>query len=791
LDFFGGNAFTRRISSRHIKELTGIIIMILAAGITAATVPAPVKKSFADDGVFELNSNFVQRAPDGKSLLVDTTAGDANWKYLLRTRPGVLQPSRNYQVTFRCRVENPKEFFHILCRPLNIASCDYDTLRTSDGFSTNFKTVQLKFSSGVSRQPPAFQIHTLGKMRGELTDFHLTETTPDKYFPVGRKGTSVWNGNWGTLPTGAKEFQVDLPNNPSGTTVNAADFGVNADQENNTAALIRAIQFCKKTGAARLKLAPGVYRVVATEPVNFAGMHDFEFDGGGATLVYYGNPKWDAPCFLLENCERIAIRNLNFDWDWKNDPLSSIVKVEDVGPEHVDFRFIHYQRFPQRNVAVLLASNYDPAALAVGIENGITFGWHVGPQPKHEWLSDNLLRVHASGFQKGQCYRLQHRYYGGFCMLMKSNRHLTLEDVNIYSCYGMGIVVRGTQKYWQFRRVRITPPTGKPERVISCTADHYHVGYSCGFFKMEDCEFGYGGDDCVNAHDSSIMGRKSGPRTITTINCSPGRISAVDINDPLEVRNADFSPTGFTAPRKAVKTIDATKGIYELQFDRLLPEPSNKDGVFVIFNRKYQTRNVIIRNCYFHDNRCRGVLILCDDVTLENNRFKHNGLGAMQLETGYIFRAWSEGYGVKNVVVRNNVFDSVNSAEWGSDGWSRDIYIGAYIGDATNSQRTSYPILSDILFENNRFTNSFGLVAFIGSGDNIIFRNNIIENTVKRRFPLPYRGDFFVTNASNVKIVNNRWIASPYVPHPGIYAAPNGVKNLVTGGNFILPIKTK
>jgi len=67
-----------------------------------------------------------------------------------------------------------------------------------------------------------------------------------------------------------------------------------------------------------------------------------------------------------------------------------------------------------------------------------------------------------------------------------------------------------------------------------------------------------------------------------------------------------------------------------------------------------------------------------------------------------------------------------------------------------------------------------------------VFRDNTFENPGPRKFPASYRAGFYVTHAENVKIVNNRWIASPYVPHPGVYAEPGTVKGLVTGGNRVV-----
>ncbi len=729
------------------------------------------------DTLFEINKHFVRHSADGKTLLVDTT-GNTGWTWLLKTKRGVLKPNKYYRAEFQC-----KGMFHVLCRPLNVNHGDQDTLRLNvSGTAAGEKLV---FNSGYTPNA-SFQIHVFKEMKGEIAGFKLTQTGFDQFIPV-QSNAVPWQGELKNVPTGAKEFEVELPENSSGATILAADFGVNAGSADNTAALNRAVEHCRKTGAAKLKLDPGTYRMFAANPVAFTGMKDFEFDGRGATLVYSGEPPWDTPCFLVKDCERIALRNVNFDWDWTNDPLASIVRVERADNKTVDFRFVEYETFPRRDVNVMFLCNYDPKARSIGIPNGfnMAFAPAGGSNRSGEWLSGNLLRIKhgdARMFKPNQYFRMMHRYYGGFAVVMDSNRHLTLEDVNIYSCYGMALIVRGRQKYWQFRRVRVAPPPGVPRRPASCTADHYHIAQSCGFFKMEDCEFGYGNDDCVNLHDSAFFARKTGEKTIRTVkresgsrNCRPG--------DLLELRNSDFSPTGFKAPIKVVRPIDEAKGIIDFEFDQPVPEASQEDGVLLGFNREYGCRNIIFRNNYFHHNRARGVLLMGEDITLENNRFVRNEQGAINIETGFS-TAWSEGYGARNIVVRNNTFDTVNPLNLVKVGGKvHDILISTY---GTRNGVKPYPILSDILFEGNTFKNSFGMIASIHSAHNVIFRNNTFLNSSAATKSLPYRAGFYVTNgATNVKIINNRWVASPYVPKPGVYAEPDAAPNLVIGGNTV------
>lgn len=767
---------------------------VCLSALPATAADTRIMTDFTDSTQFVLNSEHSKLVDDGKTLLIDSRglSADAVWTWQLRTTPGLLKPGTNYVVRFRCRVIDPlpeERCLHFLSRPFSYEGPEHDTLRRNIVAAQPEQIQKMAFRTGTAIDDYAFQLHTLRRIQAEISDFSIEEGSGEDFTAVTADAVP-YTGDMGVLPTGAKEFTVERPQPKAGAaTVRAADFGFSEDAEDNIAALNKAIKHCQETGAAVLELAPGTYRMTADEEVVFDKMSDFTLDGKGAKLVFL---KKRGSNFVLRSCERVVLRDFSFDWDWSVDPLASVVEVVGVGEKTVDFKFVEYERFPRRDVRVAIVSSFDPETRSVGIEGGFDRGFEfiVGRNPKPEtaWLSDNVLRVAASNntvFQPGQLFRMQHYYYDRNGIAMSSNRHLTIEDVHIYSCTGHAFVVSGTQQYWQFLRVRIAAPADDPRRVITCTADHCHIAQSRGFFKMEECEFSLGADDCLNVHDNSGFARKTGTHTVTTQNVrgigaySPGTI--------VELRQGDYSPSGFRSAVTGTKPVDASKGIHEISFADPVPEQLF-DG-FVMFNWTYDSRNVIIRNCFFHDNRARGLLLLGRDITVENNTFRHNEMGAIKIETGYTFNVWSEGYGVSNVVIRNNRFDTVNPRDVGNDGKARDIYIGVYMKSDPSAERTLYPILSDLLFEGNTFVDTFGLIAFISSAGNVTFRDNVFVNNTPRRKPLPFRAGFFVTHATDVRIVNNRYVASPLVSAPGVFSDPDTVKGLVVAGNRIVSEK--
>ena len=298
---------------------------------------------------------------------------------------------------------------------------------------------------------------------------------------------------------------------------------------------------------------------------------------------------------------------------------------------------------------------------------------------------------------------------------------------------------------------------------------------------MEGCEFSLGGDDCLNVHDLSGFAFKTGPNTLTTKNMSIGYYRE---GDPIEFRNDDYSPAGgktYSLKSKVDPGQRTKPG--QLVFEEALPE--QKTSGFILFNKRFHSDNVIVRDCYFHDNRARGLLLLAKNVTIENNRFFHNQMGAIKIETGYTFNVWSEGYGASNIVIRNNVFDSVNPMDAYPNEKLCAIYMSVYLKSDPSQEKTFFPILNDILVEKNRFLNIPGVFAYVCSAGNVILRDNLVENPLTRKENFSFRGGVGTSYSSNLIVINNRWLRSPYMAKPGLFADPETTGAVIFEGNQI------
>ena len=723
-------------------------------------------------------------------LVVDSTGAghDFPWhRYALESRDGSFVPGHRYEVRFRAKVEGgaKNSFLYALIRPAAEPSDRLDAGRLSiHPTNGEWKEVSLQVED-VERTDLRLQIHGYNRLRAEVADIRIVERPPLAFVPATAVCTNgIVSVTPSFTPTGAQEFDVEMPRATGGCVLEAADFGVAESNPDNLPALKAALAAAKERKAARLVLKKGVYRLTTNEALTLEGLSDFTFDGGDSTFISH---RRSAAFMYVNECTRVRVANFKVDWDWAREPLASLVRVAAVQKDSYDLEFVDYPDFPCKESHLVILSAFDPKTRSVGLEDGITraidFRRTNKPDAYRTWLAPNRVRVKQApaGIAPGQLYRLQHYYYQMNGVNMRSNAHLRLENVTILSTPGHAFLICGTQHHTLFDHVDIVAPKDDRRRIITCTADHLHMAQSRGYLKLDHCEFSLGADDILNMHDCSGFARRNDVHTIRTQNARAyGRLPK---GTKVELRHGDYSPTGFTGTVREIKTVDAKGAVYDITFEEEVPEQTT-DG-FVMFDKTYDTQNVIVRNGYFHDNRARGLLILARNVTVENNVFRHQEMGAIKIETGYTFNVWSEGYGVSNVVIRGNLFDNVNPSGSNAGHGRRSIYSGIYLRTDPSSDTTGFPIIRDLLLEGNTFLDTCGVVGWFSSAHNVTVRKNVFEDPTPRRKEMDYRSQFRLVNAHDVRIVDNEWRVSPNVKAPGVVFDPENCANILFVGNRV------
>jgi Right handed beta helix region len=729
--------------------------------------PAQIKECY-------LNSRYASvtttKSINGKaSLIIDTSSSSSEWNTCFKTPPGLLKGGGNYIIDFKCRNLSiaPGSYLFFMIKPFDDKS-NYPyvgrVVFRSPDIERSFR-VSFHLPMGVENY--SFLVGTRNKAIALVDDIRILRggflsAQDDK------KPFSVLN-----IPTGCTEFQVELPKPKNSLSVSVAEFGAKPDKPDNTQAFNDAIKHCKESGISRLTVPKGIYRFNSEVSVHFEKLKDFEFDGQESTFVFHKRKKRGI-LMKIYNCKKVLFKNFNIDWDWDKNPLASFVKVVgvDSSGDYADFKFVNYKSFPKRNIRVADIHQMDIATMSVGCEDAGRAFFEVFPErdlaPKTEWLSSNVLRVHSDSnrnrfnkFKVGALFLMRHYSYDMYGILTRSNVHLTLSDVNIYSCPGTAIRAQGEQHHWQLLNVNVKKPPYDTTRPITSTCDGLHVEQSLGYLKLDGCEFSFTGDDCINVHDSAGVGVKSGPNVITAPKITTSMAQTLDIGNLIELRNPDYSPTGFASKIVSKKVF---KSGYKITFEN--PLPKQKGEVFIMFNRRFDSSNIIIRNCSFRNHRARGILLYSNNITVEDNSFFHDERSAIMIMTGYSY-AWAEGYGASNIVIRNNSFDTVGLIR--ERELSPVIYISAFLKTDPSAEKTQYPIFHDILIKENKFINCPGAIVYASSVKNLIVCDNTIMNSFHRKTNFSYSGAVGTAYSSEIYVTNNNWIKSQLMPRPGLF----------------------
>lgn len=532
----------------------------------------------------------------------------------------------------------------------------------------------------------------------------------------------------------------------AGSTASADRFGMRTDVTDNHEAIMRAIDYCRSNDIRRLDISKGIYRFSMSNAIVIYGFTNFRIYAHGSTFIFTPTPV-KKQYIQISACVRFALEDLILDWDWSVEPIASFVSVAavDAGARSVDLLF--QDKHPSLGDDIVI-TDLEPLHPERMTPDQRYFVILPGMGPKgftdKKWVSPTVLRLTASPslaefsrIRTNAVYRIRHFKYGGGGVRVNDCSDFTISNVTVYGCIGFGFHVAGDVHHFRFNGCRVMVPPGS-KRPISSSADHFHMTSAQGNFIIEGCEFAHGGDDIINIHTTSalITGIVDG----TTLEARVNGPTLMRTGDSVEFRAPDYSPTGASLSVIASEYSEASR-IARIRFSGTLPPSVQVNGI--IFNRRYFTDNFIIRNNYFHDNRGRGILLEGSGGIIESNHFARHTGGAISVET-VITSGWREGYGVTNIIVRNNRFE--------------DCPFISYRSLTADGTATPYPIFSDHLYEGNTFVNLHPsrYLFDIVSARNIVIRGNSIESPPMAGEDA-MRSGIRLRSTTNVSIVRNHW----------------------------------
>ena len=738
--------------------------------------------------------NVVTDDAVGEKLVIDTTGTRTVWFGAFKTSEKWFEPGGQYEISFNLKfLEIPDgSYLLLLMRPFDSTNghsdCAFEEVYPwtvpADG-RVRFR-VKIPATGNIHQ---AFQIHTFRQVKAEVWNLTI-EKLVREFQPITQDFT-LGTACAKPLPTGSEPFTVEQPrtDSPKAHVYNVREFGVTPDSPDNSKALQDAFGKVRHTGPVRFVFDKGVYRFGDGAQLNIDSMEDIELEGNGSTLLFY---KTRGKHFTIGHCNRIAFRNMTIDWDWEQSPLASRVtvleKAEDDG--WTTLRFDDYREFPKKDVRIadIRKVTRDNDFMPPGGAYNLSFEFHKGQGdiPRTEWIAPNVLKVTSSpGKFKplvvGDRMLMRHYVYDMNAFNIINDRHLTLENVHLVSVPGMGILVSGITEYLKISGCSVHPAKGST-RPIAATADAIHFVMSCGHFLLENTVLGGGGDDTLNIHDASAFGT---PHTATSLMMRNIRFQPGNYfwkGNEIEFMNADFSPTGFKAKIVETKRVDPVNGKWEYVFDRELPRPAA--GGFLLYNRRYGTKNVIVRNNTF-ERFPRGILLMAENVTIENNDFDLGMAAAIKIETGYTMKVWSEGNGAGNIVIRGNRFHQVNTMGRYDYEGRPDIYISTYRVTDPSMVKSDYPALHDILIEDNRFDAVTGSPVFMASAGNVTIRRNVFDMRGTSPRPEAMRGAIAAVSTTGVVISDNTWMLPKEGAVAGFSFERSSVKDVVIKGNTV------
>jgi polygalacturonase len=162
--------------------------------------------------------------------------------------------------------------------------------------------------------------------------------------------------------------------------------------------------------------------------------------------------------------------------------------------------------------------------------------------------------------------------------------------------------------------------------------------------------------------------------------------------------------------------------------------------------------DLTIRGCKMGLNRARGVLVSTPGkVLIENNVFDNPG--AAILIEGSDASFWFESGRVKDVTIKNNLFNNCLIAPWGAAVVAATAWMSREKGFTEYFHR-------NIKIINNRFVTFHNKILAAGMVSGIVISDNIIEKSTEYPAPESFGidGALTFTDCENITVENNKII---------------------------------
>lgn len=477
---------------------------------------------------------------------------------------------------------------------------------------------------------------------------------------------------------------------------------------------------------------------------DLSGMKNFEIDGNGATLLFSG---FVSP-FLISNAIGITIKNLSIDYVRTFHSEGIIqqsgkgwldVKIDKEYPYILEenqliFKDMHNVTYPYTSLLEFDAVKRETAFMAKDYWINST------ESIRAEKLENGNVRIFKDNLEgtSGNVMVFGSAYRKVPCFTLSDSERIRILSVNIYHCGGMGVIAQRTRDI-ELDSVKVTPAPGS-NRVISITADATHFSNCSGYLRMLNCIFENQKDDATNIHGIyAVIDSLVSPNKIIVKLKHPQQRGFNFFKPGVGIEFVDNKSLITYSNLKVKKVHEINKEYIQVIFSSPIPKDVKLLDV-VAATDSYP--EVIIRNCKMRGNRARGILLGSRGKMLIENNYFHTPGAAILFEGDGTY--WYEQSGVRDVVIRNNVFENCNYGVWGN------AVIDVGTGIRENKEASRYH--KNILIESNLFRVFDPRIVNIYSIDGFIFRDNKIEKTSDYEYVLTEKRPFIVNDSHNVTI---------------------------------------
>lgn len=391
-------------------------------------------------------------------------------------------------------------------------------------------------------------------------------------------------------------------------------------------------------------------------------MKNVRLVGNNTRLLFEG--QMQAVTMLF--CENVVMSGFTIDWE---KPLVSEGIVTAFDEKSVDL-FIDPKAFPHK---------VEDNTIVFDIGGGEWSVMHRGGQMQFDAETRCVRRTTGDRFSLGKMlgalgenvYRFEvdhpNTSVGNIIALRHNSRmhagifaekckNITIEDVNIHSCGGLGCLAQFCDTL-TCRRVNFIPNTEAGRKVTNGRDDGMHITCCCGTVTITECSFVGLMDDPINVHGCCVTGVEwLDDRTLRCRYMHPQSCGfkywAENGDDIVFIERKSMAPVFHAeAEEYILESSDAFLLKFKNPVDDVLPG-SNPNG-FALDNLTH-TASFICTNNRFGSCRARGVLVSTPKpVLIADNLFQSSGSAILVAgDSNY----WFESGECHDVEIRNNVF---------------------------------------------------------------------------------------------------------------------------------------